>query len=48
MPVILDPADYEAWLSGSPDEAANLLKPYSAEKMQIVQQGVGVLTDSER
>lgn len=27
MPVILDPADFDTWLGGKPDEAAALLKP---------------------
>ena len=31
MPVILDPADYDAWLDGTNGE--NLLRPYPSEKM---------------
>jgi putative SOS response-associated peptidase YedK len=27
MPVIIDPADFEAWLNGDPDEAMTLLRP---------------------
>ncbi len=47
MPVIiLRPADYEAYLLGSIDEATALLQPYPAEKMQIVRQGVGILQDA--
>ncbi|WP_298975671.1 SOS response-associated peptidase [uncultured Roseobacter sp.] len=45
MVVILDPADYETWLQGSPDEAKALLRPYPPERMQIVQQGYRVLQD---
>ncbi|MCV2870380.1 SOS response-associated peptidase [Defluviimonas sp. WL0002] len=39
MPVILDPANYEQWLTGTPDEAVELLEPCPAEKMQIVKEG---------
>lgn len=39
MPVILDPDDYDAWLNGTPDAAAKLLKPFPAEQMQIVKSG---------
>jgi putative SOS response-associated peptidase YedK len=45
MPVILDPADYETWLHGTEDEAYALLRPFPAERMQIVRQGVGILKD---
>lgn len=45
MPVILDPADYERWLTGSPDEAAALLHPFPANRMRIVRHGVGEKTD---
>ncbi len=45
MPVILNPANYETWLTGSMDDALELLRPYPADEMQIVQQGVGVLKD---
>ena len=31
MPVILDPADYDAWLDGTDGE--NLLRPYPSKKM---------------
>ena len=40
MPVILDPKDYETWLSGSADEAFELLKPFPANRMKIVDSGV--------
>ncbi|WP_425655741.1 SOS response-associated peptidase [Roseobacter sp. EG26] len=40
MPVILNPKEYEAWLYGSTDHALELLRPYPAEKMQIVRKGV--------
>ncbi len=39
MPVILDPADYEAWLEGPTDEAFALAKPFPAERMRIVKSG---------
>lgn len=45
MPVILDPADYETWLTGSPEAAAALLRPYPADQMRIAKSGVGILRD---
>lgn len=45
MVVIINPENYETWLTGSPDEAHQLLRPYLAERMRIVQNGVGVLRD---
>ena len=45
MPVILDPENYEAWLHGSVDDALTLLRPYPANRMQIVREGVGILKD---
>jgi putative SOS response-associated peptidase YedK len=40
MPVLLsDPADFETWLSGSPEEAFKLARSYAAEEMRIVQSG---------
>ena len=45
MPVILDPEDYETWLTGSSGEAAQLMRPFPAEKMRIVRQGEGVKED---
>lgn len=39
MPVILDPADHEAWLNGSPRDAAALLQPLPAERMRIAFEG---------
>jgi len=40
MPVLLsDPADFETWLSGSPEEALKLARTYAAEQMRIVQSG---------
>lgn len=45
MPVILDPDDYEQWLHGAAKDALALLKPYPAEKMQIVLEGVGIRED---
>ncbi|MEQ8290671.1 MAG: SOS response-associated peptidase [Roseovarius sp.] len=45
MPVILEPEDYETWLTGTPEAAAELMRPYPAGKMRIVQQGEGVKED---
>ncbi len=39
MPVILDPIDYDAWLTGSPDEVDKLLKPFPANRMLIAMEG---------
>jgi len=39
MPVILEAADHEAWLTGGPDAALALARPYPAEKMRIVFKG---------
>ena len=36
MPVILDPNNYDTWLTGTPDGAAGLLKPFPAERMHVV------------
>ena len=47
MPVILDPKDYETWLTGSPDEALSLIRPFPAERMEFVREGVGVLSDDD-
>ena len=30
MPVIVDPADYEVWLTGDPSEAANVIRAFPA------------------
>ncbi|TDT74749.1 putative SOS response-associated peptidase YedK [Litoreibacter halocynthiae] len=46
MPVILAPEDYETWMTGSSDEALALLRPFPAEKMQVVREGGGVLKDA--
>lgn len=40
MPVLLsDPADFETWLTGSPEAAYGLVRTYPAERMRIVQSG---------
>lgn len=40
MPMILSgEAEFEAWLSGSTDEAMGLVRSYPAERMRIVQSG---------
>lgn len=33
MPVILEPDDYDGWLTGAPDDAAALLRPFPAAMM---------------
>jgi putative SOS response-associated peptidase YedK len=35
MPVILDPADYEEWLSGDFASACSLAKPFLSERMTV-------------
>ena len=38
MPVLItDPADFDTWLSGSPEDAFKLARSYAAEQMRIVQ-----------
>jgi len=39
MPVILDPADYQTWLTGSESEARALLRSFPSEKMRIIKHG---------
>jgi putative SOS response-associated peptidase YedK len=34
MPVIVAPQDYDVWLTGTPEQARALLKPYPAESMR--------------
>ena len=45
MPVILDPADYAHWLTGTPDEAFALIQPFPEERMVIHQSGEGRKSD---
>ncbi len=35
MPVVIDPAEYQAWLEGEPEAARALLRPYPAERMRL-------------
>jgi putative SOS response-associated peptidase YedK len=45
MPVILDPADFPAWLgetTATPDELQALLRPYPAERMDAHEIGSGI------
>ena len=42
MPVILSPETYGIWLGGSPDEAADLLRPFPAANMTIIDSGEGM------
>jgi putative SOS response-associated peptidase YedK len=48
MPVILDPADYDAWLDPvqDPEELQALLQPFPPKKMQLVP--VSTLVNSPR
>ena len=39
------PEDYENWLTGHPDEAFALIRPFSATKMVIHQSGEGLKSD---
>jgi hypothetical protein len=40
MPVLLtNPADFEAWLSGSTEEAFKVARSYAAVQMRVVQSG---------
>ena len=41
-PVLLtEEAQFETWLSGTPEEAFSLVKPFDPERMHIVQEGFG-------
>jgi putative SOS response-associated peptidase YedK len=37
MPAILEEGDHDTWLGGSPDDAFATIKPYPAERMQIIE-----------
>ena len=45
MLVILDPGDYDQWLTGTPDEAFALLKPFPADRMVIHQSRESLKSD---
>ncbi|MGI3212745.1 SOS response-associated peptidase [Roseovarius tibetensis] len=45
MPMILDPNDYEKWLTGTPDEAFALIRSFPADSMVIHQSGEGLKSD---
>lgn len=45
MPAILPPKDWQTWLEGPPDEAAALIRPFPAEAMRVVREGVGETAD---
>lgn len=45
MPVILQPADYETWLKGSPAQATALIRSFPETRMRVVLQGVGEKSD---
>ena len=46
MPVILEPPDYETWLSGSIADVLGLLSPLSPAKMRIIKHGIDERADS--
>ncbi|MGI3211947.1 SOS response-associated peptidase family protein [Roseovarius tibetensis] len=45
MPMTLDPNDYETWLTGTPDEAFALIRPFPADSNVIHQSGEGLKSD---
>ena len=45
MPAILAPADYETWLTGEPDEAFDLIRPFQADRMVVHQSGLDLTSD---
>lgn len=45
MPVILNAANYETWLTGSSEEAGALIRTYPPGRMRIVRSGVGEKQD---
>ncbi len=45
MPMILAPEDYTQWLTGTPEEAFALIKPFPAERMVIHQSGEALKSD---
>ncbi len=45
MPAILDPDEYEAWLTAPAEDAFRLIRPYPAENMVIHQQGKDLKSD---
>lgn len=47
MPAILDPADYETWLSDNPRAAGAVLRPWPEAQMRVVREGVGIGGDGD-
>ncbi len=45
MPVILHPEDYDGWLTGDPDAAFALIRPFPATQMVVHQSGEGLKSD---
>jgi len=45
MPVILAPKDWEAWMGGPVEEAARLMRPFPADQMRIVREGIDAKAD---
>ena len=45
MPVILHPDDYEGWLTGNPDAAFALIRPFPATEMVVHQSGEDLKSD---
>ena len=46
MPVILNPADYDAWLTGTAQEVAALMRPFPPAAMRTVKSGEGDKEDA--
>lgn len=46
MPAIQPPEAWQAWLTGAPDTALALIRPFPAEAMRIVGQGPGLMADA--
>jgi putative SOS response-associated peptidase YedK len=47
MPAILAPGDWAAWLEAPPEAALGLVRPYPAERMAVLGQGVGMRSEPE-
>ncbi|WP_392338114.1 SOS response-associated peptidase [Loktanella salsilacus] len=45
MPMILAPEDYSQWLTGKPEEAFSLIKPFPTDRMVIYQSGERLKSD---
>ena len=45
MPAMIAPGDYEAWLTAAPEEALQMVRPYPADRMQVVRAAEGATSD---